>query len=446
MRLEYKTAKPFLFLKSGLYSFPFILHKERLGAVNSGEFTMLILQLSTVAIALAWHQAAASNALPPTTGQYHVGLQKHAVPFLNEADPVWPNNISTSFLVTLYYPTKQASEPRDRERPYLDPATAALYEELYNLTAGGLSTIQSPGLIPRAKPLNYPSSSPLPPTLFFGPGGGGPPSEIYTALLSDLASHGYTVLAMDLAYEQPFVRYPNGTGVYGLPILYPWTEEMALSVQAARVRDSLALLDYLPTLEAKAKVRLNQTHIGIFGHSLGGSAAAATLIAAQTQQQRRRTTSSSQKPSFRAGMNIDGTFFGPLSDVRQPFLVLGQEGHGVPSKEHPSAPNDATWPAFASFQKTAYWRWVNLKGTLHHDFSDIGYWKELVPAVGERDGRVGPITGERLVEVWRAYVRGFFDLALWGRATGEEQALLDEGVDAEWPEKMWEGGGGGSLT
>ncbi|KAK7926692.1 hypothetical protein PG985_003690 [Apiospora marii] len=403
------------------------------------------------AVALVWHQAAASNALPPTTGPYHVGLQKHAVPYLNEADPVWPNNISTSFLVTVYYPTQQAPAARDRKRPYLDPATAALYEELYNLTAGDLSTILAPpGLIPDARPLDYSSSSSpshIPPTLFFGPGGGGPPSECYTALLADLASHGYSVLALDHAHEQPFVRYPNGTGVYGLPILYPWTEAMALSVQAARVRDALALADYLPTLESKAKVRLNRTHIGIFGHSLGGSSAAATLLADQQQQHDSKNNESSSSsnlaPSFRAGMNIDGTFFGPLSDLHRPFLMLGQEGHGASSD--PDAPNDATWPAFASLQKTAYWRWVNLKGTLHHDFSDIGYWKELVPGVRERDGRVGPIGGERLVGVWRAYARVFFDLVLLGRRGLEQQALLDEGVDAEWPEKMWVSGGG-TLT
>ncbi|KAK7957867.1 PAF acetylhydrolase family protein [Apiospora saccharicola] len=368
---------------------------------------MRTLQLCAAAGALAWHQAAASSALPPTTGPYHVGLQKHAVPFLNEADPVWPSNISTSFLITIYYPTKQKPEAHDQERPYLDPATAALYEDLYNLTAGELSTITSPGLILDADPIDYSSSSLLPPTLFFGPGGGGP----------HLASHGYTVLAMDHAYEQPFVRYPNGTGVYGLPILYPWTESMALATQSARVQDAMALLDYLPTLEANTKVQLNQTH---------------------------HNTSSldKQQSSFRAGINMDGTFFGPLADVGQPFLVLGQEGHGVPSKE---SLNDATWPAFASVQKTAYWRWVNLKGTLHHDFSDIGYWKELVPAIVERDGRVGPISGERLVEIWRAYMRAFFDLALMGRNTEDQHSLLDEGVDAEWPEKMWEGGGG-SLT
>ncbi|KAK8060756.1 PAF acetylhydrolase family protein [Apiospora saccharicola] len=402
---------------------------------------MRTLQLCAAAGALAWHQAAASSTLPPTTGPYHVGLQKHAVPFLNEADPVWPSNISTSFLVTIYYPTKQKPEAHDQERPYLDPATAALYEDLYNLTAGELSTITSPGLILDADPIDYSSSSLLPPTLFFGPGGGGPPSECYTTLLSDLASHGYTVLAMDHAYEQPFVRYPNGTGVYGLPILYPWTESMALAAQSARVQDAMALLDYLPTLEADTKVQLNQTHVGIFGGSLGGSAAAATLLAAQ-QQQHNTSSLDKQQSSFRAGINMDGTFFGPLADVGQPFLVLGQEGHGVPSKE---SLNDATWPAFASVQKTAYWRWVNLKGTLHHDFSDIGYWKELVPAIVERDGRVGPISGERLVEIWRAYMRAFFDLALMGRNTEDQHSLLDEGVDAEWPEKMWEGGGG-SLT
>ncbi|KAK6827383.1 platelet-activating factor acetylhydrolase [Apiospora arundinis] len=400
---------------------------------------MRSIKLCIAVTSLAWHQVASSGALPPPTGPYHVGLQKHAVPVLNEADPFWPNNISTSFLVTVFYPTEQEPEARDLARPYLDPTSAALYEALYNLTAGRLATITSPGLIPDAKPLDLDQDQvSSPPTLFFGPGGGGPMAECYTILLADLASHGYTVLAMDHPYEQPFARYPNGTGVYGPPLL-----RTALAVQSARVNDSLALFEYLPALETKLKkaggrrsdFQLNQTHIGVFGHSLGGSTAAATLLADQGPQRR-----------FRAGMNIDGTFFGPAgasdnktdTDVRRPFMIMGFEGHGT--RYNATSPvSDPTWPAFTSHQQTAYWRWINVKGALHHDFSDIAYWKTLVPEL--RDDRLGPIGGKRLVEVLRTFVRVFFDGTLLGRT--EASALLDEGVNADWPEKIWVGGGDG---
>ncbi|KAK8080999.1 platelet-activating factor acetylhydrolase [Apiospora hydei] len=394
---------------------------------------MRTIQLSTAVVALVCYQAVSSSVVPPPTGPYHVGFQKHVVPVLNEADPFWLNNISTSFLVTVYYPTNQEPEPHDWTRPYLDPATAALYEVRYNLSAGSLSALPSPGLVPEAKPLGRHHHS----TLFFSPGGGGPPTEVYTLLLSDLASHGYAVLALDHAHEQPFVRYPNGTGIYGLPILYGFDEPTVLAIQSTRVNDSLALLDYLPALEAKTGLGLSQTHIGIFGHSLGGSSAAATLLA---EQQRRRSDESKRTvpSSFRAGMNIDGTFFGPLADVRQPFLMLGAEAHGTSPDP---ADSDATWPAFASLQKTApYWRWINIRGALHHDFSDIGYWKQVVPAIRDGDSQLGSIGGDRLVEVWRAYVRSWFDVALLGRGTDEERALFEEGVDAEWPEKIWVGG------
>ncbi|KAK8105086.1 Platelet-activating factor acetylhydrolase [Apiospora kogelbergensis] len=116
---------------------------------------MRAFKLYTATAALVWCQPASSGALPPATGPYHVGLQKHVVPVLNEADPFWPNNVSTSFLVNVFYPTQQEPEPRDWERPYLDPVTARLYEQQFNLTAGSLSTIKSPGLIPDAKPLDY---------------------------------------------------------------------------------------------------------------------------------------------------------------------------------------------------------------------------------------------------------------------------------------------------
>ncbi|KAK8052403.1 hypothetical protein PG993_003788 [Apiospora rasikravindrae] len=381
---------------------------------------MRILKLSTAIAGLVWHQAAASAALPPPTGPYHVGLQKHVAPVLNEADPFWPNNISTSFLVTVYYPTTQDPSPHDWQRPYLDPATAALYEARYNLTTGSLSVLPSPGLIPNAKPLDFHRSKPLP-TLFFTPRRR-PPTEVYTLLLSDLASHGYCVLALNHPYEQPFVRYPNGTGIYGLPILYAWDEPTVLAVQSTRVNDSLALLDYLPNLEGETGLELNKTHVGIFGHSLGGSAAAATLLAAERERHDRTAAS-----SFRAGMNIDGTFFGPLSAVQQPFLMLGAEAHGTSPDPNDS---DATWPAFAAAQQkttSAYWCWVNLRGTRHHDFSDIGYWKQAVPAIRDGDQQLGSIGGERLVEVWRAYVRGFFDVALVGEGDGGGAGVVGGG-------------------
>lgn len=423
---------------------------------------MRAFKLYTATAALVWCQPASSGALPPATGPYHVGLQKHVVPVLNEADPFWPNNVSTSFLVNVFYPTQQEPEPRDWERPYLDPVTARLYEQQFNLTAGSLSTIKSPGLIPDAKPLDYyhhypdSGSSPLSvaplPTLFFGPGGGGPMTECYTTLLSDLASYGYTVLAMDHPYEQPFVRYPNGTGILGMPISYAWDEPTALAVQSARVNDSIALLGYLPKLEANMAARskspspfkLNQTHIGIFGHSLGGSAAAAALL--EQAKQQRRGAGDERAPSFRAGMNMDGTFFGPAgadddaepADVRQPFLMLGFDGHGTRDSASGNV-SDSTWPAFASRQKTAYWRWLNVRGARHHDFSDITYWKTLVPELQDRG--LGPIGGARLVVVWRAFVRAFFDVVLLGQSGS--RALLDAGVNAAWPEKIWVGGGDG---
>ena len=129
-------------------------------------------------------------SLPPPTGQYSVGLKKYTIPSLNTNDPVWPNKTSTSFLATIFYPTLEKASRK--KIPYLDPVSAILYESNYQFTFNTLSSITTDFLTKDAQPIKKLSF----PTLIFGPGGGGPPVEVYTSVLSDLASHGYTVIGI----------------------------------------------------------------------------------------------------------------------------------------------------------------------------------------------------------------------------------------------------------
>ena len=134
-------------------------------------------------------------SLPPPTGQYNVGHQKYVVPYINTKDPVWPGGVSTSFLATIFYPTQQ--KPSSKKVRYLDPVTAILYESDYQFILDTLSSITQNFLVKGAKPIKKSSF----PTIIFGPGGGGPPVEVYTSVLSDLASHGYTVIGLGKSYQ-----------------------------------------------------------------------------------------------------------------------------------------------------------------------------------------------------------------------------------------------------
>lgn len=356
-----------------------------------------------------------STAIPPPTGPCHVGVTKLEIPYTNTGDPVAPNNVTYSFIATAFYPTSHsyATQPQ----PYLDPIVAQLWEDARNATHGSLSNLTS--TLSRDVPVLQGAEGAFP-TLLFGPGGWGPPTEAYTILLSDLASYGYVVIGTDHPYEQPFVRYPNGTGVYGLPVTFgSYTFEFVAALQELRVNETRALIDNLPLVEELLCAKLNHTHIGAFGHSLGGSAAIGATL---------------EDPRIASGINIDGTVWGPLNssdpsvDVEQPILFLGFENH--------SEDTDRTWNAFIAAQ-TGWWRTLYVSGTLHNDWSDQTFWKEVS---NYTSASMGAIDGYRQVDIMRNLVRSFFDLTL----KGISGAILD-GTSEEWPEVVLNGIGTGEL-
>lgn len=376
-------------------------------------FLQRILQILLTAIIHL--EGAYATTIPSPTGPYHVGVTKLEIPYINTGDPAAPDNVTYSFLATAFYPT--AHKPLDKPQPYLDPVVAQLWEDARNATHGGLANLTS--AIPRNVPVLSDAKGSFP-TLLFGPGGWGPPTEAYTILLSDLASYGYVVIGTDHPYEQPFVRYPNGTGVYGLPVTFSsYTFEFVKTLQQLRVNETKALIDNMPLVEEVLCSTLNRTHIGAFGHSLGGAAAIGATL---------------QDTRITSGINIDGTLWGSLNssdpsiDVIKPIMFLGFENH--------SEDTDRTWNSFMAAQ-TGWWRTLYVKGTLHNDWSDMTFWKEVS---NYSTPSLGVIDGYRQVNITRKLVRAFFDLTL----KAIPQTILD-GSSEEWPEVVLNGEGPGAI-
>jgi hypothetical protein len=356
-----------------------------------------------------------ATAIPHPTGPYGVGVRKLVIEHYNDHDPIAPNNISTSFLATIFYPTDSGSKKNDTG-PYLDPRTAQVWEDIYNFTKGSLASLTStlqkdaPFLVKEEA-----DDEPLKPTLLFGPGAAGPSTECNSILLSDLASHGYTAIGLDHPYEHEWLRYPNGTYIPGIPLDYPWTLDELIALYETRLEDSLVFLDQLPQIVETLKAPINTTHIGTFGHSLGGAAAIGSL---------------QDSDHFRSGIDLDGTLWGTPAvnsidaDTKKPSLLLGFEGHF-----------DESYRTYPDFQ-TAYFRGVRINGTVHNDFSDVSFWK----TVGTPDPPGGTI-GERMVHILRTLVGDFFDYTLLG---GEPPAILD-GPTEGYPE-VWYFNGEGPIS
>jgi predicted dienelactone hydrolase len=253
----------------------------------------------------------------------------------------------------------------------------------------------------------------------------------YTALLEDLASHGYAVFSLIHPYESMAATLDAGRVVTMLDgqkqlrkgirdVFDEWAKEgdtMTAVTRAANEADAERLLrGYLQTLPhttgvvtrwvddtvlvldrlsrlttgpaARLAGRLDLNQLGAFGHSMGG------VTAADFCTRDRRC---------RAALNLDGIpQYGSMIDTPfgRPFLMV------YSAREGRLGASDVIYRRAAK----PYYR-VDVADTLHNDFSDMVMWG------GPLAGR--PIFGKRpaleSVAVTRQIVREYFDQELRGR-------------------------------
>src|SRR6185369_11491961 len=262
-------------------------------------------------------------------------------------------------------------------------------------------------------------------------GFGGFPSS-YTALLEDLASHGYAVLSIIHPYEVTAATLADGTVVSmfdaaGKPrqpfldVIAEWSREdatMAAVTREAKEDDQLRLLrEYLSGLHAtKATIdrwvkdtqlvldqlaalpkttaagrlaaQLDLGRLGAFGHSMGGVVSGEFCL---------------DDKRCRAGLNLDGIpQSGTMIDrhLAQPFLMVYSARPGR------TGASDAIYRRAAS----RYYR-CDVRDTLHLDFSDAVLWGGPF----RKNGALGTLPPARAVEITRMIVREYFDQELLGR-------------------------------
>lgn len=386
--------------------------------------------MKSICSLFALASATSAISLWDATGPYAVGYTKH---IFNHTTPDDITKPGTFMLLTIYYPTLHQS---DETLPYLDPISASNFESTIGMPNGSLSQFtthlqfQAPTLL-GINPEFTNSSSPFP-TLFFSPGAG-LPTVAYTAYLSDLASHGYTVVAIDHPGEPPYLPLlPRTThpaqGIHGSPsfVDFPPSNAAAVKVQTYHESDLLTAASetFFPAFVREHGAPFNLTHFGVFGHSIGGAAAGGVMGS---------TSSLSVAIKFKAGANLDGSFFQYLNktdymsyntsaftpDLKRPFLELGAENHF-----RGKADSDASWNLFNHAQ-TGWLRQVQLNGTRHLDFSDIALWiaRLGLPAQSNGGTWVGPLDGVRAVNLTASLLREFFQSAIGSGLDGVDEVI-----------------------
>lgn len=344
--------------------------------------------------------AATSNAvvpaaveLPSPTGRYAVGTTTWRLTDRSRRETFTGSGEFRDVEVLAWYPA--AAPRRGGPAPYLREGLPEVraFAKLFGAAEtvfDGLEEVRTHAELdaaPAAMPRKFP-------VLVFSHGYTGIPSA-YTALLEDLASHGYAVLSIVHPYEATAATLADGRVVSildnaGAPLPAiaevfgewgPEDETMAAVTRAADDGEQIRLLrGYLATLHrtdlalrrwvddtklvldrlssappkspaGQLAARLDISRLGVFGHSMGG------VTAGQFCLEDRRC---------RAGLNLDGIpQYGTMIEksMPRPFLMVYSARPGR------SGASDAIYRRAAH----PYYR-VDVRDTRHLDFSDMAFW------------------------------------------------------------------------
>lgn len=378
----------------------------------------LLVLLVTVATALALPGTAAVGAavearpprppggvrlvLPEPTGPHRIGTVSAHVVDRSRRDPWVPSQTARELMIQLWYPARDVR--RSPRAPWVGPALAALL----NPPGSGFELPVTHAYT------DAPAAGGRRPVVLYSPGFG-VERTASTALVEELASHGYIVVTIDHTYDSPLVEFPDGRVARSAlppPAGTPGEEERLIAkALAARVADTRFVLDWLARAQGALPDGLwramDRRRIGMIGHSLGGATAAATML-----EDRR----------VRAGANLDGSMAGRAltAGLDRPFLLMGSDGHGTV---------DETWVAFWAVLRCPRHQ-LELRGSGHMSFTD---YQVLLPQTGaapaDLEPALGTIDGARSVRVQRAYLLAFAD-----RYLGGHSGTLLSGPSAAYPE------------
>jgi dienelactone hydrolase len=366
-------------------------------------------------------------ALPAPTGPYPVGTR-----MLYLKDPTRSNTIDgltpgdagsgRDIAVQLWYP---ATPSRNRFAAYRMLAEATLQ-----------STYMS--VVPTHSRLDAPLEEGATPwhVLLFNPAWNSRRGQS-TALMEDLASHGYAVAAIDHSGRTGPISLPDGRVIRVAPD--PDVDDLAHStvdrVEAALNRevdeeaaDNIFVLDQLELQNRSNSSpffdRLDTGHAGAFGHSLGGAVAADACAL---------------DPRILSALSMSAPFFGKVRTMglAKPYLFISEvvvlatpeQLARMSYGDRVDAETDLLDAANRELLLRQYGGYeVILKGANHSSFTDRAFYSPIRSLSG-----ADMTPRDRVQFILRAYTNQFFDKTLRGQAS----PLLDRpgtGVTSPFPE------------
>ncbi|NOT04656.1 MAG: hypothetical protein HOP27_08675 [Anaerolineales bacterium] len=369
---------------------------------------------------------------PKLSGTFKVG--RTTVYLKEKSRPaLFDKKIPREWVVTIFYPA--IPETTSTPGPYAEEPLKTVYTN-YALTedsAGVLDRISSNAY------WNAPAdhSHGAFPVLLFSPGGGEQPL-FYSALLEQISSHGYVVVAVPEPFDTPVIPLP-GERILTSDQMAKLCEqdeackkamsggESAIQEVTDKLKDNRAR-DMIFTLTQLEQVNLENPllagildleKVGVFGHSYGG---ASSVRVAQLDDR------------IDAVAVLDSDIFLVIPEdseaLSQAVLYMTASNIDANAQELEEISKSNTLAA-AYLGKSSPYYFINIAGTTHQSFqSDAMFLAPYISIGGESVTlNASNTTPARVTLVISTYVTAFFDQHL----TGVEQALLTGSSDS-YPE------------
>ena len=363
---------------------------------------MLTLVASLVSLAVQ------QPTLPSPTGPDRIGTTIYQFADSSRIDRVVPQRGRyRAIVVQLWYPTDARSgtyAPYIPDGALIRAMRTTNYYDVDSATISSWSRMQTHALLDVA-----PRQSTLLPLILFSHGQGVSRSN-YTGFIEDLVSHGYAVAAIDHPYGG-FTILDDGRVLTSAADTIGGDSDQA---EARRVddwaRDASLVLSRLTSttgepalMKRSLQPRIDASHVGMMGHSLGGAAAFETC---------RRDA------RLRACVDMDGVMFGAVADsgIGRPALMMRSRPEYSDADLAKRGRTRAQWDAMgASIKETidsiltrrpdAPSYVVSIRGAGHMSYSDAPF---VMPTAITRFGgkSIAPLRG---FEIISAYTRAFLD-------------------------------------
>ncbi len=364
--------------------------------------------------------------LPIPTGPFPIGtIKRHLVDSSRQELQGTRIRMPRELMIQIWYPAATRS---GRRQPYCSQAEMPLKKKHLSL----VRTHAAPGVPFAGTHDRYP-------VLIFSPSWLG--GRIQNTVQAEyLASHGFVVVGIDHPYGTHKTLFPDGrviTSALGNWLDFSSESNFQASLRSVneqlriRTADARFVLDTLEDWDrcdpgGLLTGRLDTARAGIWGHSFGGA------VAAEACHSDRR---------FRAGVDLDGSWFGESSEsgVEQAFLVMGSDM--CPPTAAELANSSGPKHQYLVFQDqddrnirrsmaTHGGYFMTVRGASHMNFCDSALFSPLKRLTG-----AGSIDALRAGNITNEYTLAFFNHYLVGRT---ERIL--HGASPLYPEvrlEMW---------